>query len=176
MEGNTKSPPKVGDLNESGDDGSLLTDSSINADAPATLTEANLICPLCSREYKSRRGLQKHVKGCGTRDRTWCEFCDRTFDHFQAVRCHEKRAHPEQFQSTSEDKLKVSEAELLEKIAEVEANKKGCYFVKDIMEATRLTKDQVRHKREKPLYQEYLRIAKENKLAKNPFMMAPYMI
>lgn len=105
--------------------------------------------------------MLKHLKECGSRDRRNCNFCSREFGSFLALRCHERAAHKDAYLEQEETKAKPSEAEVLAKIAEMEANKKSNYFLNDIASATGLTKDQIRHRRQKPEYKEYLQLAHE---------------
>lgn len=118
-------------------------------------------CPKCARPYQTRSGMRKHLKDCGTKERTACQFCGKEFTSYQAVRKHESAAHRKQYNEQEEGKVRPSDAEILTKIAEMEANKKSAYFLNDISKATGLTKDQIRHKRTKPEYKEFFRLAKE---------------
>lgn len=81
---------------------------------------------------------------------------------FQAVRKHESAAHREQCNEQKEGKIKPSDAEVMAKTAEMEANKTSAYFLNDISKALGLTKDQIRYKREKPEYKEYHGLARES--------------
>lgn len=84
------------------------------------------------------------------------------FSTFTGVRLHERKSHPHEEASTKSQTL--TESEYLTIIARIEANiKKGEHINIKITEATGLSKDQIRHRRSKPIYKEYLEIARNEK-------------
>lgn len=150
------------------------TGSSNNSGTQGTSTlSATHCCTKCGKGYQTRSGMLKHLKECGSRDRRKCGFCEREFATFLALRCHERAAHKDLYMEQEEQKAKPSEAEVFAKIAEMEANKKSNYFLNDIAQALGLTKDQVRHRRDKPEYREYLRRAREK--AKSSMSLSPWV-
>nr|XP_022909676.1 uncharacterized protein DDB_G0284459-like [Onthophagus taurus] len=81
---------------------------------------------------------------------------------FPAVRQHERRAHPVEYQRALEAKTAVPEPQLMEKIAMIEAKSMGGVIsIKEVKSATGLTEHQIRHRREKPEYAGFLKRARE---------------
>ncbi|CAG9825822.1 unnamed protein product [Phaedon cochleariae] len=114
-------------------------------------------CPKCGHGCETNGGLQKHMKLCITRDTSKCQFSERTFPTFQGVRQHEKKAHPDLYAKEMEDSLPSPEHEFYEILAAIEVSTlKGKPFVKEIEKATGLPSHQIRHKRDKTIYKEYL--------------------
>ncbi|CAG9818128.1 unnamed protein product [Phaedon cochleariae] len=106
-------------------------------------------CPKYGHGCETIGGLQKHMKLCGTRDTSKCQFCERTFPTFQGVRQHEKKAHPDLYAKEMEDSLPRPEHELYEILAAIEVSTmKGIPFVKEMEKATGLTSHQIGHKRD----------------------------
>ncbi len=115
------------------------------------------VCGICGRRYKTMSGLYRHRKTCGVRDRSRCQHCGRQFATFQGVRQHEKLAHRERYMAEEADHLPPSEASAFELMAEIEVGvKPNQPFLKDMALATGLTVDQVRYRRKKPAYREFL--------------------
>jgi hypothetical protein len=109
----------------------------------AALFSANDVTEVTKRSLR----LQKD---CGARDTSKCQFCDARYPTFPGVRQHKRLAHPEQ---ESEAKLSEAESTLLENIALVEAKSiKAVGFYKDMVAATGLNQNQIRYRREKPVY------------------------
>nr|CAI5841459.1 unnamed protein product [Callosobruchus analis] len=116
----------------------------------------------CHKQYRTRSGLAKHLKTCGVRDRSKCQHCGISFGTYAGVRAHELRSHRELYYNELRVKQKLSDSEIFTALAAIEVRvDKTKPFIKEMMEATGLTKDQVRHRRSKPIYQEYLRIAQQ---------------
>ncbi|CAG9825817.1 unnamed protein product [Phaedon cochleariae] len=114
-------------------------------------------CPKCGHGCETNGGMQKHMMLCITRDTSKCQFSERTFPTFQGVRQHEKKAHPDLYAEEMEDSLPRPEHELYEILAAIEVSTlKGKPFVKEIEKATGLPSHQIRHKRDKTIYTEYL--------------------
>lgn len=69
-----------------------------------------------------------------------------------------------------ESQLLGNDAILFTTMAEIEVRCiKGKPFIKDMVESTGLTRDQIRHRRSKPIYNDYIELAKRNKaLSKEP--------
>nr|CAI5847800.1 unnamed protein product [Callosobruchus analis] len=133
------------------------TSTSVSPPPP----HAGFNCPICDRAYVTKSGLAKHLKTCGTRSRSECQFCGRSFSTYNGVRAHELRAHTEDYNNELRANQKRPEAELLVLMANIEVTvRKGEPFVGRMMQATGLTKDQIRHRRAKPIYQEYLLAAR----------------
>ena len=114
-------------------------------------------CEVCGRKYKTMSGLYRHRKTCGVRDRSHCVHCGRGFATFQGVRQHEKLAHRERYMVEAAGSLPPSEASAFELMAEIEVGVRSNQpFLKDMALATGLTVDQVRYRRKKPAYREFL--------------------
>lgn len=139
--GNTGGPPATLN-NEMGPSNNSGTQEASTSSAPHC-------CEKCGKGYQTRSGMLKHFKECGSRDRRKCNFCSREFATFLALRCHERAAHKDAYLAQEEGKIKPSEADVLAKIAHMEANKRSNYFLSDIAKALGLTKDQIRHRRDK---------------------------
>lgn len=157
------SQTKSGEIGSGAGPSNLNTGSSTHTDSQVRPTPtAPYCCPKCGRGYNTRSGRSKHLKDCGKNDRTACDFCGKQFGTFAQVRCHERVAHPAQYMAVEESKLKISDSEVFTTIAELEvrnANKNT--FLLDISKATGLSRDQVKYRRTRPVYAEYLKIARE---------------
>lgn len=110
----------------------------------------------------------KHQKTCGTRDRKVCQYYSKAFDSFAGLRLHERKTHSIEYKEL-ESQLLGNDA-VFTKMVEIEVRcAKGRPFIKDMVEPTRLTRDQIRHRRSKPIYNEYIELAKRNRaLLKEP--------
>lgn len=155
--------------------------SQVNTDQPAGrhLEEPSASsahrCDRCGVEYQYLANFKTHLKDCGARDREKCLYCGRTFENYAATRQHERRAHPLEYRRDLEAKLPTSESELMAKLAKVEAkSRKGVVSIRELKEATGLTEQQIRTRREKPVYQKYLDHAKkEQKEAAKTYFAPP---
>lgn len=81
------------------------------------------------------------------------------------MRQHQKRVHPESFNTELLSQAPVPESHIFEVIAEIEAQippnaPKNAAFIQTMMDATGLTYHQIRHRREKAVYRTYLEMAK----------------
>ena len=114
----------------------------------------------CGRGYALKSSLARHLKECGKRDTTRCQWCGATFATYAGVRQHERRAHPQEYQEELQAQLSAPESELMTKIADIEAKSSNGVFFKEMMAATGLTHQQVRYRREKPEYRSYLERAR----------------
>nr|CAH7723730.1 unnamed protein product [Callosobruchus chinensis] len=109
----------------------------------------------------TKSGLAKHLLTCGKRDRSRCLVCKQEFTTYTGVRLHEQKAHPEVFNEQKRGEIKRPDSEIFTILANIEAKApKKTPFLSQMVRESGLTKDQVRHRREKPIYQEYLRSAK----------------
>lgn len=131
---------------------------------PPTGPQEAYVCQ-CGRNYKSRQALWKHRKNCNGAGPSYvCEHCGRGFATHQGLRLHLKRSHPTSFNEELQQIQKEPESSLLNKLAVAEArydpvaHRNQLYRI--LSEATGLTKDQVRHPREKPMYKELLEMEK----------------
>lgn len=128
---------------------------------PITSTTESYQCSNCEKSYQTKSGPAKHLKTCADAQRKNCKYCGLAFSTFTGLRAHESRSHKAEETASAAASLPKSNLEWLRKIAEIEASlPKGQPLFRTITQATGLTKDQVRHKREKPLYTELLRTAK----------------
>lgn len=119
-------------------------------------------CDTCNRQYTSKSNLVRHQRTCEESKRRKCRYCVETFNSFASVRIHERRAHAHEFNEELAKKLPPTETELMATMAEIEAKSKvSGVFIKSMMTATGLTKDQIRHRRAKPNYQDHLSRARE---------------
>lgn len=145
------------------DDLEIKTDLAANNSKQASLNgktsePEKLKCPKCERLYATKSGLAKHAKTCGVRDRTKCQACGLEFTTFTGLRLHEVRAHPN---LTVAAPPPLTEMEYFELMAHTEVRlKRGEFINIKISEVTGLSKDQIRHRRAKPIYQGYLENAR----------------
>lgn len=134
-------------------------------DSVFPLTPNDYQCASCGKSYKTKSGLNKYLKTCGTRDRTACKFCGEKFSTFTGVRLHEIRAHKAEENDAPKQRTEV---DVLLLMAESEAKlSAGSHVLKLLSEATGLTKHQIRHRRDKPEYRRLLAINREE-LANDP--------
>lgn len=118
-------------------------------------TQPALKCEKCNREYKTKSGLAKHIKTCGDNDRTKCLYCSFTCNSYTGLRSHEVRAHKELLNESEQQGR--TETETLILMAKTEAGiPRGQHVYKELIAVTGLTRDKIRHRRDKPLYKEYL--------------------
>lgn len=123
---------------------------AIDREAPEA---ENFHCGNCSRPYATKSGLAKHLKSCGSRDRTKCQYCGMAFTTYTGVRLHEIRSHPNKTVTPTA----LTDAESYELMAHTEVRlKKGEFINIKINQVTGLTKDQIRHRRAKAIYKDYL--------------------
>lgn len=127
----------------------------------------------CGRGYASKATLSRHQKDCGRRDQSKCQFCDRPFPTFAGVRQHERRAHPAEYQQQLQDELPAPESEIMEKLARIEVQSLTGVFYARMVNETGLTKQQVRYRREKPEYKEYLEKARRQLARKSTNTYSP---
>lgn len=126
----------------------------------ASPAAANHHCNACEKAFQLKSSLARHKKTCGQSSRTGCLFCPYTNSSFAALRQHERRLHPEEYRKNLEEKIGTPEPTLLSILASIEVRaKKGPVPTKEMMEATELTTNQVRYRRRKPEYKNYLEIA-----------------
>lgn len=132
--------------------------------------QGSIKCPHCDRGYVTRSGLAKHLKTCGVRSRNQCQYCSAPFNTFQGVRQHEKKAHSESYYKDLESQLPVAESVQLFQMAQIEARAtKGSPFLVEMANVTGLTKDQIKYKRSKEIYQQYLLDARKDLSKITPF-------
>lgn len=118
-------------------------------------------CLTCGLSYGTRRALLTHKTTCGQRTRTKCLYCDKTFTNFTNTRHHESKAHKAEYMEDAAKLVPWSDSELCERLASIEASTpKGAPFLAAMVSVTNLTKDQIRHKRNLPIYQGYLQRAR----------------
>lgn len=175
MSGRSHASPKVGvspgssvgvgrTLNSSGtksDSGSLSSPKI--APSASKKPAAAFPCDSCNRSYQSRSALVKHSLTCAATQRRHCQYCDAKFANFRSLRTHERKSHEDAYLASLEGKLPLTDAEIFSRLAAVEARaKKGAPFVAEMVAATGLTKDQIRHRRLKPQYKEYLDRARQS--------------
>ncbi|CAH2016998.1 unnamed protein product [Acanthoscelides obtectus] len=135
---------------------------------PAKQTRYN--CEDCGKAFYTKNGLTRHRPACGTVERTKCQYCGSEFSSFTGVRLHEHRAHAAAVNDEKRERLKRPESELMQIMARIEAATiKGQPFIDRMVSDTGLTRDQVRHRRNKPVYKEYLCAAKEIQTNNLPF-------
>nr|CAI5858874.1 unnamed protein product [Callosobruchus analis] len=67
-----------------------------------------IICPNCDRSYMTKSSLAKHLLSCGVRDRSG------------GVRLHEARMHTGLDNEARRKDLKMSEAEIFQRMAEIQ--------------------------------------------------------
>lgn len=121
-------------------------------------SDNNNICDICRSVFSTKSKLKKHVLSRSCSDRSSCKFCGKSFNSFAGVCQHERRMHPLEYSTDLQNVIgKPPDSVILEKLAEIEAAIPRIYIAK-MMEATGLTKHQVRYRREKPIYLDYLRI------------------
>lgn len=91
--------------------------------------------------------------------RTACVYCGASFKTFAGTRQHEKKSHPEEYNRDLETGRPRQESEMYATIARAEAVMRlrgEKYFPYGLVKDSGLTKDQIRHRRAKPVYQKYL--------------------
>ena len=131
-------------------------------------TSSPHVCDQCERAFPTALNLGTHKRTCGMSKRTRCQFCKLNFSNFQAVRQHERRAHTELYQKDLAARLPKSDVELFTTLARIEASAvQGKPFLELMTAQTGLTVHQVRHRREKPAYKQYLERAKKEVSAEN---------
>lgn len=124
----------------------------------ATPNSKKIVCSTCKREYKSKSGLAKHAKSCTDSQGRACKYCDRVFDSYPGLRAHEIRAHKSQ-ENIALGAAKT-ETEILQRMANLEAQvSAGNSIFKVLMEATGLSRDKIRHRRDKSIYKQYMELA-----------------
>ncbi|CAH2014096.1 unnamed protein product [Acanthoscelides obtectus] len=88
--------------------------------------------------------------------------------HTQGVRLHEQRAHPEPENDNRRRELRRPDSEIYDILATIETQThKGPFMAKMVAESG-LTKDQIRHRRDKPIYKQYLDAARKKQLIPSP--------
>ncbi|CAH2017715.1 unnamed protein product [Acanthoscelides obtectus] len=166
-----KSPPAGGKSTAGGPTatGTKLAGSNTVSPIPGpsntvTLQPANAApyrCQICERPYETKSGLNKHLLTCGKRDRTKCQYCKAGFTTYTGVRLHEQRAHPEAENDSRRRELRRPDSEIYDILANIEIQShKGPFMAKMVAESG-LTKDQIRHRRDKPIYKQYLDAARK---------------
>lgn len=136
---------------------------------PAALETADFICKNCTRKYTSRSILTRHQKTCEDRMRVKCNHCAEEFKSHRSVRIHERRAHPHEFNEELVAQIQPSEPEVMEKMAAIEnVTAKGGTFIQAMIDATGLTRDQVRYRRTKEIYREFLAKARSKAVTVRP--------
>ncbi|CAH1995343.1 unnamed protein product [Acanthoscelides obtectus] len=173
-----KSPPAGGKSTAGGPTatGTKLAGSSTISLIPGpsntvTLQPANSApyrCHICERPYETKSGLNKHLLTCGKRDRTKCQYCNAGFTTYTGVRLHEQKAHPEPENDNRRRELRRPDSEIYDILATIETQThKGPFMAKMVAESG-LTKDQIRHRRDKPIYKQYLDAATKKQLIPSP--------
>ncbi|CAH2017512.1 unnamed protein product [Acanthoscelides obtectus] len=115
---------------------------------PAKQTRYN--CEDCGKAFYTKNGLTRHRPACGTVERTKCQYCGSEFSSFTGVRLHEHRAHAAAVNDEKRERLERPESELMQIMARIEAATiKGQPFIDRMVSDTGLTRDQVRHRRNK---------------------------
>ncbi|CAH1995353.1 unnamed protein product [Acanthoscelides obtectus] len=128
---------------------------------PAKQTKYN--CEDCGMAFFTRNELTRHRSACGTVEWIKCQYCGSEFSSLTGVRLHEHRAHAAAVNDEKRERLKRPESELMQIMAKIEAATiKGQPFIDNMVSDTGITRDQVRHRRTKPVYKEYLCAAKES--------------
>nr|CAI5847100.1 unnamed protein product [Callosobruchus analis] len=142
--------------------GTIRTPRPSNSGNPVPSTNNTAInCPNCSRPYVTKSGLAKHLLTCGKRDRSKCQFRKQEFSTYTGFGYMSKR-------HTRRKERNKKDSEIFTILANIEARApKKSPFMSQMVKESGLTKDQVRHRREKPIYQEYLRLAR-TQLRKTP--------
>lgn len=136
---------------------------------------------VCGRTFPTSKGVSNHSRYCPVLiaekklkpsviidKSSWlkCSHCQESFASFPGVRLHERRKHPAEFNQQLESKAMKSEADIFIAIAEIESSLPvGCkVFLQRMVDATGLTKDMIRHRREKPIYKDYLELIRKERL------------
>lgn len=161
------SQSKTVDLSGSGKTRNSLGPRANTGTLSAPTTSAPPCCERCEHTCQTKSGLAKHIKNCVEHSEKICGFCKRESKSFQSMRLHQRSAHTEEYLLGEEAKLQSSEASRLMAIAEIEAAFPAKKLsIATIMSKTGLTKEQVRRRRERPEYKEYLALARERQKAK----------
>lgn len=119
-----------------------------------------LKCDKCGKQFDRNSSLALHVKKYGGPDKTKCSFCSLSFTTPAGARQHERRKHEQLYEAKLASQLLAPESELFETMARIEARNISGTFFSEMATETGLTKHQIRHRREKPTYQQYLSRAK----------------
>lgn len=121
---------------------------------------ANYQCTTCPRVFASKSSLAKHAKNCVESLRRRCRHCEATFNSFAGLRTHESRTHRDEEAALAGEQVEKTSQEIFLELARAEAAlSPGRPLYNSLMTATGLSRDQIRHRREKPLYRELLEIA-----------------
>lgn len=136
---------------------------------------ASHTCTFCAKNFSSKSNLAKHTKNCAESARRNCRYCEATFTSFTDLRAHESRTHKAEETARAGEEVVKTNQEILQELANAEAAlTPGRPLYSSLMAATGLTREQIRHRREKPLYKELLDIAgaalprQRNKIASTP--------
>lgn len=124
------------------------------------------VCGHCGRGFNREYNLERHIPACEGKQHG-CLYCDLKFNTLAGARQHMKLKHKEHYTAELEAELKAPENIILEQLATIEVTSlKGTHFVSEMVKKTGLTKDQIRKKREKPIYAQYLARAKKRQMGK----------
>lgn len=131
-------------------------------------------CEQCGKGYRLKSSLARHLKDCGTRDRSKCVHCGMAFPTYAAVRQHEHRAHQTAYRKELEDKLPAPEPILMAQLAKIEAESKiGAPRLKEMEIVTGLSQNMIRYRREKPEYKKFLEAAIKERREKSLKIFKP---
>lgn len=115
---------------------------------------------LCKRCFASKSSLTKHMKTSADSSRRRCRYYEATYNTYAGLSTHESRTHKDEETAKAGEEVTKTSQELFQELARAEAAlTPGRPFYRSLIAATGLTKDQIRHRREKPLYRELLEIA-----------------
>ncbi|CAH0561727.1 unnamed protein product [Brassicogethes aeneus] len=109
-------------------------------------------CTKCGLGFSSAILLRRHVlmRKCG--DRNKCLYCGMVLTSYKGVRAHERKVHLLEYAANIEALRPMSDAEVYQTIADIEAKATSRSFLKEMSAATGLTADQVKHRRRRPDY------------------------
>lgn len=139
--------------------------------APNTMT-----CTSCKQLFPSRPSLNRHIASRECGDRGTCIHCNKTFNSFALVRQHERRSHPTEYTAANRALKDPNQDSVnLMKIAKIEARSHKLVSIRELVAETGLTENQVRSRRERPIYKEYLDEARKQRqhLAKELMSINP---